>query len=390
MYIFLFTVIAIIIMIVAYLRQPMFGKLPAGERLARMEQAANYADGKFHNLSHTPDLPEGVTIWEVAKKFLFEKKPDQKPAGPIPSVKTDLKNQDSDKDILVWFGHSSYFILTDGKKILVDPVFSGSASPLPFGTKAFAGTDIYKAEDMPEIDILFITHDHYDHLDYETIKALQPKVKTVICGLGVGAHFEYWGYDGEKIIDKDWGEKAELPDGLTVHFTPARHFSGRSFSRNKSLWASYVLKTPTKQIYIGGDSGYDSHFKTIGDTFGTFDLAILENGQYDEHWPYIHLLPGEILQAARDLNAKAVLPVHSSKFVLGNHPWYEPLELITRNGEKENMRIVTPMIGEPVDLNDTTQAFSPWWRAVQPIHLSTEIRDNNKQQPQQDKLKAAG
>ncbi len=369
MLIFLITVIVIFVMIVGFMQHPKFGKLPSGERLARIETAENYVGGTFKNLSHTPDLPKGVTIWEVMKKFLFEKKPDQKPAGRIPSVKNDLLNTEKDRDLLVWFGHSSYFMQIDGKNILVDPVLSGSASPLPFGTKAFEGTNIYSADDMPEIDMLFITHDHYDHLDYTTVKALKPKVKTVICGLGVGAHFEHWGYDPEKIIEKNWNEKAGLTDGFTVHFTHARHFSGRSIFRNRSLWVSFVLQTPSKQIYIGGDSGYDSHFKTIGDTFGAFDLAILENGQYDKHWPFIHLLPDEILQAAKDLNAKRILPVHSSKFVLGNHSWYEPLELITRNNEKEELPIITPMIGELVDLNDTLQTFSAWWRAVQPINL---------------------
>ncbi len=363
--ILLFSILAILaISTFAFLKQTKFGKLPSDERVSKFEKADNYKNGSFQNLSHTPDLPEGVSYWEVAKKYLFTKKIDTKPAKAIPSIKTDLLNLNPDEDLLVWFGHSSYFMQIDGKKILVDPVLSGSASPLPFGTKAFMGTDIYTTDDLPEIDILFISHDHWDHLDFETITKLKPKIKTVICGLGVGEHFEYWGYDPASIIETNWYEKTELADSLIVHTMPARHFSGRGLSRNKSLWASFVLQTPTKQIYIGGDSGYDTHFAEIGQQFGDFDLVILDNGQYDEHWPYIHLLPDEILTVAKQLNAKRILPVHSSKFVLGNHPWHEPLERITKNNEAEKLAVITPMIGEMVRLNDPAQTFSQWWNTI--------------------------
>jgi len=360
MIVFFAIVLILIVCAFAFLQQSKFGKLPSGERLQKIEKADNYKNGTFHNINHTPDLPKGVSYWDVTKKYLFTKKIDSKPSEPIPSIKTDLQNLNLDEDILVWFGHSSYFMQIDGKKILVDPVLSGAATPLPFGTKAFMGTDIYSTDDLPEIDILFISHDHYDHLDYKTVTKLEPKIKTVICGLGVGEHFEYWGYDPAKIIETNWNEKTDLADNLTVHTMPARHFSGRGLNRNKTLWASFVLQSPTKQIYIGGDSGYDTHFAEIGQKFGDFDLVILDNGQYDEHWPYIHLLPNEILTVAKELNARRILPVHSSKFVLGNHPWYEPLELITTNNDEE-LNIATPMIGEMVNLNNSNQTFSHWW-----------------------------
>lgn len=364
MVIFLAIILILVITTFVFLKQEKFGKLPSGERLARIEKAENYKNGSFQNLTNTPNLPEGVTYWEVAKKYLFTKKIDSKPKESIHSIKTDLHNLNPDEDILVWFGHSSYFMQIDGKKILVDPVLSGAATPLPFGTKAFLGTDIYSTDDLPEIDILFISHDHYDHLDYETIIKLKPKIKTVICGLGVGEHFEYWGYDPAKLIETNWYEKTELADSVTIHTMPARHFSGRGLKRNQSLWVSFVLQTPTKQIYIGGDSGYDSHFAEIGQTFGDFDLVILDNGQYDEHWPYIHLMPHEILTVAKQLNAKRILPVHNSKFILGSHPWYEPLELITKNNEVEKLNVITPMIGETVNLNDINQTFSQWWHTI--------------------------
>ena len=252
----------------------------------------------------------------------------------------------------------------DGKRILVDPVLSGSASPFSFMTKAFKGADRYSTDDLPAIDYLFLSHDHYDHLDYKTIVKLKPKVHKLICGLGTGEHLEYWGYDHERIIEKDWNESFELDHGFTVHTVPSRHFSGRWLKRNQALWTSFVLQTPGLRIFIGGDSGYDKHFAEIGNTFGGFDLAIMENGQYNKNWKHIHLMPHEILQAAKELKAKRIFPVHSSKFVLGNHAWDAPLELITENNKKENLNIITPMIGEKVDLANPGQVFSPWWKEV--------------------------
>lgn len=360
----LIIVLAIAIGGFAFMRQPQFGKLPSGERLALIEQAPNYRDGAFQNESHTPDLSEGVSYWDVMMAFLFGRSPNLSPVDTLPSVKTDLLALSPEQDVLVWFGHSSYFMQIGGKKFLVDPVLSGSASPLPFGTKAFPGTDRYGVDDLPEIDVLFISHDHWDHLDYKTIKALRPKVRQVICGLGVGAHFEHWGYDPSLLVEKNWNEQIELDEGFSVHTLPARHFSGRGLKRNQSLWLSFVLHTPDLQIFIGGDSGYDSHFSKIGEQFGPFDLAILENGQYDEKWRYIHLMPEDILVAAKELQAKSILPVHSAKFVLGNHAWDEPLSLIAENAERENMRLLTPRIGELLHLKDTAQVFERWWEGL--------------------------
>jgi L-ascorbate metabolism protein UlaG (beta-lactamase superfamily) len=241
-----------------------FGKRPGGKRLQEISKSKNYRDGQFHNLNFTPQLIEGTTIPKVLYSFFFQKNPLTKPPGNIPSVKTDLLHLPAEKDVLVWFGHSSYFIQLDGKTFLIDPVFSGNASPLPGTNKSFGGTDRYTVNDLPAIDYLIITHDHYDHLDHETIMQLRSKVKTVICGLGVGSHLEHWGYASEMIIEKDWYETTELGNGFVIHTTPARHFSGRGITRNKTLWVSYVLQAPTMKIFIGGDSGYDTHFAKIG------------------------------------------------------------------------------------------------------------------------------
>lgn len=357
-------IVLLAIAIFLFMQQAKFGKTPAGERLERIKKSPNYKDGSFKNLSFTPDLAEGVTYFSVMKEFIFGKKVRLKPIDEIPHTKVDLLHLKPEENILVWFGHSSYFMQLDGKTFLVDPVLSGAASPIKFTTPSFKGTDVYSVADFPAIDYLFISHDHYDHLDYETIMLLKPKVKKVITGLGTGEHFESWGFDLKTVIEEDWNTKIDLENGFVAYTTPARHFSGRGFSRNRALWTSFVLQTPTNKIYIGGDSGYDTHFAEIGKAYGGFDLAILENGQYDKSWKYIHMMPEEVVQAAKDLKAKRLFPVHSSKFALGNHPWDEPLNRVSAAAEKVNFPIITPIIGQKVNLGDSTQTFGKWWTGL--------------------------
>lgn len=348
-----------------YMQQPQFGKAPSGKRLAHLQQSPNYRDGKFQNIHYTPNLTEGYSMAKVLYNFIFGKFPRTRPKDSMPSVKTNIKQIPLSENVLVWFGHSSYFIQLNGKRFLIDPVFSGNASPLPNTNKSFKGSDIYTPEDMPEIDFQLITHDHYDHLDYSTIKKLKPKIKQIICGLGVGAHFEYWHFEPKQIIEKDWHESIQIDDSFTLYTAPARHFSGRGFSRNNTLWLSYVLQAPTLQLYLGGDSGYDTHFSEIGEKFGGFDLAILENGQYNPAWHAIHMFPEEGLKAAKDLNANRLLPVHSSKFKLAQHPWDEPLKTITELNQKgDQIPLVTPKIGEIVYLDNPDQEFSQWWKEL--------------------------
>lgn len=359
-----FAIVAFALAVAIFMQQPMFGKAPAGERLARIKRSPNYKNGAFQNLSPTPMMTDGANYLSVLGAFFFGGSPRVKPRDIIPHLSTDLHRLPIEDNILVWFGHSSYFMQLDGKRVLVDPVLSGGASPLSFTTRSFSGTDVYKVADLPEIDYLFITHDHWDHLDYDTVKKLKAKVKNVICPLGVGAHLEYWGYDAAVIHEEDWGQAMPLDDGFVVHTTPARHFSGRGFRRNQSLWTSYVLQTPSLRIFIGGDSGYDTHFAKIGAQFGGFDLAILENGQYNKAWKHIHTLPHEVLQAAGDLNAKNILPIHSSKFPLSTHAWDEPLINVVEANKKAGFRLITPLIGQAVYLDDSTQTFTRWWEGL--------------------------
>ncbi|HRB70787.1 MAG TPA: MBL fold metallo-hydrolase [Flavobacterium sp.] len=346
-----------------FMQQPKFGKLPSGERLERIKKSPNFHDGQFQNSSETPDLTEGANYFSVLKEFIFKENTRVKPTTELPAVKTDLHKIVPNEDVFIWFGHSSYFLQTNGIKFLIDPVFSGAASPIRMTTKSFGGSDRYTTSDIPEIDYLIITHDHWDHLDYETVKNLKSKVKTVICGLGVGEHLEYWGYDKSRIIEKDWHETIELINNTKLHTTPARHFSGRGLSRNKSLWLSFVLETPDKRIFIGGDGGYDSHFKAIGDKFGPFDLAIIECGQYDKNWKYIHLMPEEVLQVAQDLKTEKLIPVHWSKFSLANHNWDEPISRLEALNDNPALRLCTPMIGEKMNL-DANTTFTQWWKNV--------------------------
>jgi L-ascorbate metabolism protein UlaG (beta-lactamase superfamily) len=359
--------LAIVLTITAilYMRQDKFGVSPSGARLEAIKKSPNFRDGKFQNIHFTPELTEGYSTLDVMSEFLFAERPRRIPLDSIPSMKTDLLSLPPDQDVLIWFGHSSYFIQLDGKRILSDPVFSGNASPVPGTNESFKGTDRYTVNDLPNIDYLFLSHDHYDHVDYETLVALKSKVKKVICGLGIGANFDHWGYAAETIFERDWGQTVGLDSGFTAHVTPARHFSGRGFSRNNTLWASFVLQTPTMKIYIGGDSGYDTHYAEIGAQHGPIDLALLDNGQYDKKWRYIHTLPNEVVQAAIDLKAKRLFPVHSSKFAMANHAWDEPLIKVSDFNKTSNIPLVTPIIGEVVYLKNVDQKFSQWWVGVQ-------------------------
>lgn len=360
------TIIALLALSVYFFMQhDKFGSLPKGERLERIQSSPNFRDGQFQNLNHTPDLSEGASYYSILKEFLFTKRPNLKPVKKLPSTKTDLLSLDSTENVIVWFGHSSYFMQLDGRTFLVDPVLSGAASPIAFTTRAFEGTDVYTPADFPDIDYLLISHDHWDHLDYETILALEPKIDKVITGLGTGAHFEHWGFDTNTIIEEDWNTKISLDSGFTIHTVPGRHFAGRGFKRNQALWTAFVVETPNNKIFVGGDSGYDTHFKTIGEQHGPFDLAILENGQYDKSWKYIHMMPEEVVQATIDLKSKALFPVHSSKFALGNHAWNEPLSRVSKAAHALSIPVVTPIIGEKVALDDSTQTYTYWWEEVE-------------------------
>jgi L-ascorbate metabolism protein UlaG (beta-lactamase superfamily) len=334
------------------------GKLPSGKHLERLKQSPNFKRKGFENLSETAMMSEDASYWKLARNF-FKRNKNASPPGALPTVKTDL-NDLTGEPALVWFGHSSYFIRIENKNFLVDPVFSGNAAPLSFMIKAFKGSDIYTVEDMPPIDYLILSHDHYDHLDFRTLRKLQGKVDKIYCSLGISSHLIHWGIDGKKIIEMDWWDTQKLDNNMSLTAAPARHFSGRGVKRFQTLWSSFILKTPKLNLYLGGDSGYDKHFKEIVGKYGPFDIAILESGQYNTMWPLIHMMPEETVQAAVDLKAKSLLPVHWGKFALSMHEWNEPIKRVLQKAATLNMNVYTPRIGEMVPLSSYFSGIN-WW-----------------------------
>jgi L-ascorbate metabolism protein UlaG (beta-lactamase superfamily) len=360
----MFICLAIIIIsklsILLLLNIPAFGRLPVGARLDKIRMLPVYHDGAIRNLVDTPDLPKGVSYWDVLK-LMVKGNPNKRPPAALPFVKPDLKSVEGTK--VTWFGHSSYLLQIDKLKILVDPVFSKSTSPFSFiGNRSYDGTDFIHAEDFDYVDIILITHDHYDHLDMDSILKLKDKVGYFLTSLGVGAHMERWGVPREKITELSWSEHTNI---LGIDFTaaPARHFSGRKFKRGQTLWSSFIVSAPLYKIFLGGDSGYEDHFKNIGEQYGPFDLAILECGQYNPYWPYIHMFPEQVVQAAKDLNAALLLPVHWAKFSLAIHDWDDSVMRVVKSAEEQQQKITTPLLGEAVVLGGV-YPDSKWWLNV--------------------------
>lgn len=342
----------------AFMRSEKFGALPSGDRLKRVLASPHYRAGAFRNeepartVKARPDDERGG-VWSA----LFRKKALRltPAAGEIPVVRTDLRTLPRDRDVLVWFGHSSCYLQTDGVRVLVDPVFR-TASPVRFLLgEPFPGTDVYGAADIPDIDVLLITHDHWDHLEYETVLALKDRIGRVVCPLGVGAHFDRWGFDPGRTMETDWGETAEVsPPGrrrVAFRCLPSRHFSGRTFQRNQALWASYLVEAPSRTVYFAGDGGYDGRFDRIRRTCPPLDLAVLENGQYNIRWPVVHTLPDELPLAMHDLRARRVMTVHHAKFCISTHPWDEPFANEHAAARAAGADLLAPQIGEAVRLD---------------------------------------
>lgn len=360
---FIALLVIVVILSVAiffYMQQAAFGKNPSGERLERVKASTHYQDDVFSNLSPTPALAENTSYFKIIKKQ-FSKDSTRIPSKPIPVVAPLYATGTGERPVITWYGHSTYLIQANGKNILADPVFSERTSFAQYiGPKAYPGTMAYGIDDLPAIDIVIISHDHYDHLDFNTILKLKQTVKHFYVPLGVGSHLEHWGIKPECITELDWWEGAALPADMQLTATPARHFSGRGFTRNKTLWASYVLNTGKHKIYIGGDSGYDTHFRQIGDKFGPFDIVILENGQYNEDWPYIHMMPEQTVQASIDLQGKVLFPVHWGKYTLALHSWNDPVIRLTAKAEELKVNVTTPKIGQQIIL-DSIYPSDKWW-----------------------------
>jgi len=283
----------------------------------------------------------------------------------LPRKKVDLKhfmNTDTSQLNVTWLGHSSLMINIDGYKIVTDPVFEKSVSF--FGPSRYNGEIPMDVTQLPDIDVVIISHNHYDHLNKPSIEILSEKAKKFIVPLAVGAELEESGVPREKIIELDWWEEYKIDKNLTIVATPAQHFSGRGLTdRNETLWASWVVVAPKHKIYFSGDSGYFDGFKTIGDKYGPFDIAFLETGAYHEKWHHIHMFPEETVQASIDLKGKVLHPIHWATFNLSLHSWFDPMERLTRSADSLNVLAATPIVGETTVFDEYIPR-DKWWEGV--------------------------
>lgn len=338
----------IVLAITLYVRiHPTFGGKAKDFNIERIASSPNYKNGKFQNLESTKMMTSD-SRGKVIKKFIKGVEND-KPEVPIESVAFDkeafIKNP---KGLTYsWFGHSTILFNINGKFIITDPVFSKAASPAPFINKAFDFEYAYHVDILPDIDVVLISHDHYDHLDYKTIQQIDSKTKKFMVPLGVDAHLLRWGISEDKIEIADWGDVIEFDSTLKLISTPARHFSGRGTrDRDKTLWCSWVIESGKQKVFFGGDSGYGDHFKEIGEKHGPFHLTCIECGQYNENWSQIHAMPEQSVQAHIDLQGKYFIPIHWSKFKLSVHPWTEPIERAKSESKEKDVKIENITIGE--------------------------------------------
>ncbi len=340
---------------------PEFGARAKGAQLEVIQQSPQYKDGKFQNIEKT-EVMKSMDYSTIPEYFTNRgnKIPDW--SIPVEKLNTDYFSDYPDSLTRVtWFGHSALLLEIDGKKIFLDPMLGNVPAPHPWlGTPRFNDTLPMAIDMLPELDAVVISHDHYDHLDYGSIMNLKDKVGQFFVPLGVGAHLVSWGVDDAKIRELDWWEESKF-EGLTLVATPARHFSGRGlFDRASTLWSSWVVIGENDRIFFGGDSGYDSSFKKIGEQYGPFDFAMLECGQYNEQWSEIHMMPEETVQAGIDLQSHLLMPIHWGAFKLALHPWDEPVRRFRKEAAQLGARIATPVIGEPIVLHEEIPT-SRWW-----------------------------
>lgn len=345
----------------AFLGQEKFGALPEAEDMLRITASPHFRNGIFHNLVPRPVLSDGSTLAGTLFRFLTEKRVNTEPPRPVPSLRPDFSALRSAGDTLVWLGHSSFFLQLGGRRVLIDPVLGDHASPVSFNVPAFPGSTPCSVDDIPPVDCLLISHDHWDHLEYPTVMALRERIGLVVCGLGMGAHFRRWGFDRARIREADWGETLNIGDTLRIHVTTASHYSGRGITRNKALWTGFLLETPGRRVFFSGDSGYGPHFADLGRRFSGVDIALLDSGQYNERWKYIHMTPEQAVRAATDLGAACLLPAHTGRFALAYHPWDEPFRRAVLAAEKASLRLVTPVIGQALSLAGPLPALPRWW-----------------------------
>jgi len=320
---------------------------------------------RFQNLPN-PHAKPNQSTWDIWSRFFFAAKEGTVPVDPIPVRMLDkaaLDALDNDANHIIRLGHSSHLLKLRGKWWLIDPVFGPRASPVSWaGPKRFHAPPL-ALQDVPPIEGLILSHDHYDHLDVPTIEALKGRVKRYYVPLGVGQHLRDWGIAADSIEEFDWWQERKL-DGLTLTAAPAQHFSGRTlWDRNRTLWASWSLQSGQDHIFYSGDSGYFSGFKTVRERLPRIDIALMENGAYDNYWPSVHMSPEETVQAFQDLGAGVLYLVHNSTFDLAFHGWRDPLERVAALAKARGVQLATPEIGEVLTVGKARENRN-WWEGL--------------------------
>ncbi|GAA5107501.1 MBL fold metallo-hydrolase [Orbus sasakiae] len=341
---------------------PVFGGSPDEQSLTRIHQSKAFDGQQFNNIEPTVKLTsdeDGSLLKWIGSYFTPPK--GKNPNQPLPTLMLEpstLINND-----FVWFGHSTVLFKTENKIFITDPVFY-NASPVPFTGNAFNMTHKPTIDELPQIDAVLISHDHYDHLDYKAIQKLDKKTELFVAPLGVKGHLQHWGIENQKIVELDWDEHIHI-DNVTLTFVPARHFSGRRLNQdNPTLWGGYVVKSPDLSLYFSADSGYGTHYAERIKKYGPFDFAMIENGAYDKDWASIHEFPEQTLQAINDIGVHKILPIHWGKFDLANHSWKEPIERLLEIVKPYNdISLATPKIGQVFNIKKPLPN-ELWWRQV--------------------------
>ncbi|AJG91911.1 MBL fold metallo-hydrolase [Bacillus tropicus] len=293
----------------------------------------------------------------------FKMKTKLRPIKNLPIVLSDKNNESLES--VTWFGHSASLLKIEGKTLLLDPMFGDASSPFPlFNSKRYSGAFSLEREDLQEIDAIIISHNHYDHLNYKSIMQLKDRAKHFYVPTGVAQYLIKWGVSPSKISEHNWWDEITF-DTIKLVCAPARHFSGRSMTdRDCSLWCSWLILGQETKVFFSGDSGYAPHFKEIGDKYGPFNLTLMECGQYDPRWSAIHMLPEETVQAHMDVKGELLLPIHWGAFTLALHEWSDPIERVTKEAKRLEVKITTPQIGESITLKSTDYPSSAWWREI--------------------------
>jgi L-ascorbate metabolism protein UlaG (beta-lactamase superfamily) len=351
--------LAVVVIILRF--SPTFGaNQPA--RTTAFNHSPQYRQGEFVNTKVAPLKISGRSAITLIKDMV-KGHSQSRPHKPLEVAFLDKSYLHKDKrNQAIWLGHSTFLLRMGGKLLLLDPMLGTAPSPLPLvGSKRFSQMPIQMA-DLPFIDAVLVSHDHYDHLDYGTIRKLKDRVGHFFVPLGVGSHLQRWGVSAEKISECDWWDECSF-ESLQISCTPARHFSGRNINnRNSTLWCSWVIIDSNQRVFFSGDGSYGPHFREIGKKYGPFDLTLMECGQYDRRWSASHMMPERTVQAHRELKGKVLLPMHWAAFVLAVHSWNEPIERVTRAAMHQEQEVATPRIGEPVIIGDPNYARSAWWR----------------------------